>query len=81
MSNVHELAASAGSMLTAAVCTSNIAVAFPNVLACAHRLAGSAGSTLVAFVIGAIGTVAGTLVAWLALGARLGPDGWKVGCL
>lgn len=43
-----------------------------------RQLAGSAGSTLVAFVIGAIGTVAGTLVAWLALGARLGPDGWKV---
>lgn len=57
------------------------AVASPDVLACAYRLAGSAGSTLVAFVIGAIGTVAGTLVAWLALGARLGPDGWKVGCL
>lgn len=45
------------------------------------RLLSAASSTLGAFVIGAIGSVAGTIVAWLLIGQRLGPDGWKVSAL
>lgn len=45
------------------------------------RLVSAASSTLGAFVIGAIGSVAGTIVAWLLIGQRLGPDGWKVSAL
>lgn len=43
-----------------------------------RRLLSSAGPTLVAFVIGAIGTVVGTTVAFWLVGPRLGPDGYKV---
>ncbi|EFN58797.1 hypothetical protein CHLNCDRAFT_140584 [Chlorella variabilis] len=42
------------------------------------QLLSSAGPTLVAFVIGAIGTVVGTTVAFWLVGPRLGPDGYKV---
>lgn len=42
------------------------------------QLLGSAGPTLAAFVVGAVGTLAGTLVAFWLVGPRLGPDGWKV---
>ena len=52
-------------------CNSNIYTVF-------HRLLSAASSTFAAFVIGALGSVAGTLVAWLLLGTKLGPDGWKV---
>ncbi len=38
----------------------------------------AASSTFGAFVIGAVGSVVGTIVAWLVLGTRLGPDGYKV---
>lgn len=31
-----------------------------------------------AFLIGAVGTVLGTAVAFYAIGPKLGPDGWKV---
>ena len=42
------------------------------------RLFSAASSTFGAFVIGAVGSVVGTVVAWLLLGSRLGTDGWKV---
>ena len=42
------------------------------------RLLSSASTTFGAFVIGAVGSVAGTVIAWLLIGHRLGPDGWKV---
>ena len=42
------------------------------------RLFSAASSTFGAFVIGAVGSVIGTVVAWLLLGSRLGTDGWKV---
>lgn len=42
------------------------------------RLLSSAGATLVAFFIGAVGTLLGTAVAYWLVGPRLGPDGWKV---
>lgn len=45
-----------------------------------YRLLSAASSTFAAFVIGAAGSILGTVVAWLILGSRLGPDGWKV-CL
>ncbi len=45
---------------------------------CACRLLSAASSTFGAFVIGAVGSVVGTIVAWLVLGTRLGPDGYKV---
>lgn len=43
-----------------------------------RRLKDSAGPTLAAFVIGALGTTVGTVVAWVALGSTLGPEGWKL---
>ena len=43
-----------------------------------YRLVSAASSTFGAFIIGAVGSIAGTVVAWLLLGPRLGPDGWKV---
>lgn len=42
------------------------------------QLLGSAGPTLAAFVVGAVGTLVGTLVAFWLVGPRLGPEGWKV---
>lgn len=45
---------------------------------CSHRLLSAASSTFGAFVIGAVGSIVGTIVAWLVLGPRLGPDGYKV---
>ena len=45
---------------------------------CSCRLLSAASSTFGAFVIGAVGSVVGTIVAWLVLGPRLGPDGYKV---
>ena len=45
---------------------------------CSCRLLSAASSTFGAFVIGAVGSVVGTIVAWLVLGSRLGPDGYKV---
>lgn len=42
------------------------------------QLLGSAGPTLAAFVVGAVGTLAGTLAAFWLVGPRLGPEGWKV---
>ena len=52
-----------------------------DVLVQSCRLVSAASSTLGAFAIGAIGSVAGTIVAWLLIGQRLGPDGWKVSAL
>ncbi|DBB01832.1 TPA: hypothetical protein ACH3X1_000442 [Trebouxia sp. C0004] len=43
-----------------------------------RQLLSAASSTFGAFVIGAVGSVLGTIVAWLVLGTRLGPDGYKV---
>lgn len=43
-----------------------------------RQLLSAASSTFGAFVIGAVGSVAGTIIAWLVLGTRLGPDGYKV---
>lgn len=43
-----------------------------------RQLLSAASSTFAAFVIGAAGSILGTVVAWLILGSRLGPDGWKV---
>ncbi|KAL3135658.1 hypothetical protein ABBQ38_006137 [Trebouxia sp. C0009 RCD-2024] len=43
-----------------------------------RQLLNAASSTFGAFIIGAAGSVAGTVVAWQILGPRLGPDGWKV---
>lgn len=43
-----------------------------------RQLLSAASSTFGAFVIGAVGSVVGTIVAWLVLGSRLGPDGYKV---
>ncbi len=37
------------------------------------------GPTTVAFAIGAVGVVAGTLLGWVLLGAQLGSEGAKVG--
>lgn len=45
---------------------------------CPARLLSSAGATLVAFLIGAVGTLLGTAAAYWLVGPRLGPDGWKV---
>jgi hypothetical protein len=42
------------------------------------RLLSSAGATLAAFVVGAFGTVLGTIVAYSLIGPQLGPEGWKV---
>jgi len=41
------------------------------------RLA-EAGAVCRGFALGAVGTVLGTLVAWAAAGAALGPEGWKL---
>ncbi|KAL0039492.1 hypothetical protein WJX79_010440 [Trebouxia sp. C0005] len=43
-----------------------------------RQLLSAASSTFGAFVIGAVGSVVGTIVAWLVVGTRLGPDGYKV---
>lgn len=43
-----------------------------------RRLKDSAGPTLAAFVIGGLGTISGTCVAWATVGSRLGPEGWKL---
>ena len=40
-----------------------------------RKLVESAGPTLGAFAVGAVGTVTGTILAFLLLGAKLGPDG------
>ena len=48
-------------------------------LTCACRLGDVAGASLGAFAIGALGTIAGTFVAWLLIGSQMGPDGYKVG--
>ena len=42
------------------------------------RLKEVAGPSLSAFVIGALGTVVGTLVAWALVGSHMGPEGSKV---
>lgn len=42
------------------------------------RLLGGATDGLLAFGIACVGTLVGTVMAWLLLGARLGADGWKV---
>ncbi|PSC71603.1 hypothetical protein C2E20_5130 [Micractinium conductrix] len=42
------------------------------------QLVGSAGPTMVAFFVGAVGTLLGTVVAYALVGRQLGPDGWKV---
>lgn len=44
------------------------------------RLFRDAADILLGFGIACIGTLIGTVFTWLLLGARLGPDGWKV-CL
>ncbi|CAD7698211.1 unnamed protein product [Ostreobium quekettii] len=42
------------------------------------RLASTGGATLLAFILGAAGTVIGTLLAWQCVGPKLGSEGWKV---
>lgn len=42
------------------------------------RLWASVGPTTVAFSVGAVGVVAGTLLGWALLGAQLGAEGAKV---
>eukprot|EP00898_Chlorokybus_atmophyticus_P000438 jgi/Chlat1/1395/Chrsp12S01969 len=42
------------------------------------RDAAAAGSTLFAFIIGAIGTILGTVVSFAIIGPHLGAEGWKV---
>eukprot|EP00887_Chlorella_sp_A99_P002860 scaffold6.g2860.t1 len=43
-----------------------------------RQLFGSAGPLLLAFALGAVGTLLGAAAAYALLGARLGPDGWKL---
>ena len=43
-----------------------------------RQLLGSAGPTLAAFLVGAVGSLFGTVLAYAALNSRLGPEGWKV---
>ncbi|GMH42307.1 hypothetical protein BSKO_10226 [Bryopsis sp. KO-2023] len=42
------------------------------------KLLSAGGATLVAFLLGSIGTILGTLAAWALVGTNLGNEGWKL---
>lgn len=80
------LAAAACGALPAASAAANTIWAFLMPLGAAlyllesdlSQLFSSAGATLVAFVVGALGTLAGTVAAFYLVGPCLGPEGWKI---
>lgn len=43
-----------------------------------RQLANTAGPSLLAFAVGAAGSVLGTVMSFSLLGSRLGPEGWKL---
>jgi hypothetical protein len=42
------------------------------------NLPSDAGTTFKAFVLGAVGTIIGTIIAFACVGRWMGPDGWKI---